>query len=152
MTDASGGRPRDLTEPRLIRLFEHWQSLCAGRPMPARADFQPADIAFILGNVLLVDVLHDPLRFRVRLHGTNMVLRAGYDLTGRFIDQLPNAEFRKATEESFARVVEKREPRAWSRKRMIGDRWMDYDTLMLPLSADGRRVDMLLVGFIYRDA
>lgn len=152
MTEASDGHPRDLTNPALIRLFEHWRGLCGARPMPARADLDPADIAFILGNVLLVDVLHEPQRFRVRLHGTNMVMRAGYDLTGRFIDELPNAEFREATAISFAHVVEKRAPRAWTTKRMIGDRWMNYDTLMLPLSSDGALIDMLLVGFIYRDA
>jgi len=144
-------RPQGLDDPLLIRLHDHWRSLRRGREMPSRADLDPLDIAFILGNVLLVDVLRDPTRFRIRLHGTNMVARAGYDMTGRFTDELPNAEFRAATEASFAHVAAKRRPRAWSRKRMIGDRWMNYDTLMLPLSADGVNVDMLLVGFVYHD-
>jgi len=34
------------------------------RRFPARADIDPLDFGYVLGHVMLLDVLRDPLRFR----------------------------------------------------------------------------------------
>lgn len=58
--------PDQLHHPNLVQLFHHWQTMRGTRPMPRRADFDPASLPLLLGNLILVDVLRDPLRFRYR--------------------------------------------------------------------------------------
>ena len=74
--------------------------------MPARADIDPLDMMFVIGNIILVDVLAEtPLRFRIRLHGTNLVQRVGYELTGKMLDDLPVNDFRRLAQQSFTEAV-----------------------------------------------
>jgi hypothetical protein len=141
-----------IQHPTLQRLFDYWGSKRGARAMPARADIDPLELGFIIGNVILVDVIEgDPPRFRIRLHGTNLVERAGYELTGRFLDELPQPEFRELTRLSFTRVAETGEPLQLRRDRMLDGRSRRYETIILPLSSEGTRVDMLLCGLVYDD-
>ena len=141
-----------IEHPALQRLFDYWGSKRGARGMPARADIDPLELGFIIGNVILVDVIEgDPPRFRIRLHGTNLVERAGYELTGRFLDELPQPEFRELTRLSFTRVAETGEPLRLRRDRMLDGRSRRYETIILPLSSEGTRVDMLLCGLVYDD-
>jgi hypothetical protein len=68
-------------DSRLCRLFSYWLAKKGDRRCPSRGDIDPLDFAYVLGHVILFDVIRDPLRFRVRVHGTEMVRRARYDLT-----------------------------------------------------------------------
>lgn len=134
-----------IEQPDLQRLFDYWAAKRGRRKMPARADIDALDLGFIIGNVILVDVIDgDPLRFRIRLHGTNLVEHAGYELTGRFLDELPQPEFRELTRLSFTKVAKTSEPLQLRRDRVLDGRSRRYETLILPLSGDDRRVDMLL--------
>jgi hypothetical protein len=140
----------ELVEPRLRRLYAYWCARRQGRRFPARRDLDPLEFGYLLGHVMLVDVLREPLRFRVRLHGTDMVLRAHYDLTGRLIDELPDSEFSAYVLARCRRLVETAEP-----LRVAGDRALDgrvhrYEALWLPLSDDGARVTMLMCALIYQ--
>lgn len=118
--------------------------------MPSRGHIDPVGFAFALGNVILVDVRHDPLRFRFRLHGSKLLQEVGYDLTGRMLDELPDTAYRQLTETSFTAVVRSAEPFHAQRDLVMDGRRRTYETLILPLSADGAQVDMLLVGLFYR--
>jgi len=143
--------PADLHDPRLRRLYEYWDSRRGARKMPSRDDLDPLEMRFILGNLLLVDVLPEPLRFRIRLHGSEMARRAGYDLTGRMLDELPDTQFGALARQSFTALVETGMPRCGIRDRVMDARVYRYEVLLLPLSRDGTAVDMLLVGLIYID-
>jgi hypothetical protein len=141
----------DLQDPLLKRLHAYWLEKRGDRAMPARADIDPLEMHFILGSLILVDVLHEPRRFRIRLHGTDLVRRAGYELTGKMLDELPISEFRQFVEGSFAAAAEARVPRAGVRDRVMDGRIYRYEALILPLSSNGGAVDMLLVGMRYID-
>jgi hypothetical protein len=141
----------DLQDPLLRQLHAYWLEKRGNRAMPARADIDPLDMRFILGSLTLVDVLYAPLRFRIRLHGTDHVHRAGYDLTGKMLDELPVSEFRQFAKSSFTATVETRVPRAGIRDRVMDGRIYRYEALLLPLSSDGGAVDMLLAGMRYID-
>jgi hypothetical protein len=142
----------DVVDPLLRRLFVYWDGKRGGRRMPARSDVDPLDLRFILGQLILVDVMPDPPpRFRIRLHGTELAQRAGYELTGKMLDELPTTEFRLLAQRSFATTAETRLPFHSIRDRLLDGKPRRYETLMLPLSADGDGVDMLLVGLRYSD-
>jgi hypothetical protein len=133
----------------LLRLYDYWQERRCSRPMPSRSDIDPVDMRFILGNLLLIDVLAGPRRFRIRLHGTNLVRRAGYELTGKMLEQLPDADFRTVAQECFTTVVEARRPIHSFRSRTLSGRPQPFEALILPLSRTMLQVDMLLVGLRY---
>ena len=141
-----------ISHPKLQQLYEYWKTKRGARNMPARADIDPLEMMFVIGNIILVDVLAEtPLRFRIRLHGTNLVQRVGYELTGKMLDDLPVNDFRRLAQQSFTEAVITAAPLAGYRDRVIDGRLTRYETVILPMSGDGERVDMLLIGLIYDD-
>ncbi len=136
--------PEDLPTEKLRWMLEFWKGLCGGREMPARADFSPADMVSLLPYIGLVDVEHNPQRFRARLAGTGIVEETGIDLTGVYYDQMPSPE---EIVSRAAWVVENRKPcyaeglpMSWASKEFTS-----YAVLVMPLSGDGKQVDMLLI-------
>lgn len=139
-----------IEHPKLQQLFDYWGSKRGARKMPSRADIDPLELGFIIGNVILVDVIEgDPPRFRIRLHGTNLTERVGYELTGKLLDELPQIEFRELSRLSFTKVSNTGKPLQARRDRILDERPRRYETIILPLSGDDARVDMLICGLIY---
>ena len=141
-----------IKHPKLQQLYDYWSAKRGERKMPSRADIDPLDMTFIIGNVILVDVIAGtPLGFRIRLHGTNLVERVHYELTGKMLDDLPQVQFRNLTRKSFTKVANTAEPLRALNDRVLDDQLRRYETIILPLSGDDTRVDMLLCGMIYDD-
>src|SRR3546814_4610975 len=91
--------------PGLRRLYDYWSAGRAGRALPPRALVDPVAMRPWLGNLSLVEVRHDPLRFRFRLCGSSVVDRIGLDLTGGDLDAIPDESYRlrsaRSSRESF---------------------------------------------------
>lgn len=113
--------------------------------MPARADIDPADIPGLLQRILLVDVLHDPLDFRIRLAGTLIEDRYGEGMQGRHINELDLGEAKDRIRDQYARVVRSGEPAYVQNQLCKQDgRILTYERLLMPLSSgNAGRVDML---------
>jgi hypothetical protein len=133
----------DLDEPNLRRLYEYWDAARRGRPMPARADIDPVEFGWALGNLSLIDVLPDG-RFRWRLDGTNIVDFFRCDMTGKELDAYPHADAVGRMRENFGKAVETRAPHYFVSRYDTDRRSWRYQTLVLPLSDDGETVNMLL--------
>jgi hypothetical protein len=148
------GQPLPISHPRLQRLYGYWSTKKGQRKMPSRADIDVLDVRYVLGNIMLVDVIEgSPPRFRIRLHGSNLSERAGYELTGKMLDELSESEFRTQVRERWTEVATTGEPRHCDRNLHVFDgRSYHYESIVLPLSADGETVNMELVALIYRDA
>jgi hypothetical protein len=107
-------------------------------------------MTFVIGNIIMADVVPgDPLGFRIRLHGTTLTERVGYDLTGKMLDDMPVPEFRELARRSFTKVATTGEPLHALADRLVDDRMQHYEAIIMPLSSDGSAVDRLLVGLIY---
>jgi hypothetical protein len=142
----------DITDPKLRRLHDYWAIRRGSRKMPARADLEALEMAFAMGNIILVDVLPGtPPLFRIRLHGTTLVDRVGFDLTGKMLDEMKETEFREMSRRSFIKVVRTGEPLHATADRAIDGRSARYESIIMPLSDDGERVDKLLIGLVYDD-
>ncbi len=136
--------------PLLRQLHEDWQARRRGRPLPARADFDPIDLKYVLGKLLLVDVLREPLQFRFRLVGTELVKHSGVDLTGRTLDDYPDPEYREFMRQLYTAAVTAQRPLSSIQTRLILDgRLRRYEALLLPLAGDGVTIDMLMIGIVY---
>src|SRR5438552_1830808 len=94
----------------LRRLYLYWDEKRAGRRFPARRDLDPVDMAFILGWLLLLDVSYEPLRFRFRLHGSELGARLGRDLTGVYVDEHPRPQLGAYMQKAWSEVVTQRKP------------------------------------------
>ena len=138
-----------IREPRLRRLYDYWDAARHGRVFPSRRDIDPLDFPYLLGNVMLVDVLDDPRRFRVRLHGTNLVARSRYDLTGKLVDELPFADYRDLTLKRCRELTARPRPLWVERDRVLDQRTFRYQALWLPFSDDDTSVSMLMCAMIY---
>jgi hypothetical protein len=151
MADPCRSAALDIEEPNLRRLYDYWLSRKGAHRFPARHDVDPLDFTYVLGSVMLLDVLRDPLRFRVRLHGTEMVSRAGYDLTGKLLDELPITDYRTYVIDRCRQLVTTGTPAVVRHDRIIDGRHRRYEALWLPFSGNGSDVSILLCALIYRD-
>jgi hypothetical protein len=144
VTDAS--QAAAIADPLLRRLMAYWESKRAGRFAPARADIDPVDFPWILADLALAEVVGDPPRYRYRLISQQLIEYSGINLTGRFLDEMSLPEFRERVARTYGEVLATRRPTHGSREAVFDGRMRRYNYLILPLSNDGERVDMLLVA------
>lgn len=146
----------EIEDARLRELVAYWEGKRSGRTMPARRDIEPADFRELMGRILLLDVLRDPLRFRFRLVGTLLVEAIGFDPTGRMTTEAGPRDYLEEVEAHYRLAVARRAP---VYHRIIFD-WVstelgmaetlqrDYVRLLLPLAEDGETVDMILAASV----
>lgn len=145
-TDADVPCPED---GRLQRLLAYWNERRGARAMPARAQIDPVDFPYILGNIVLFGVEREPLRFRVRLQGSVFVQRLGFDLTGRLLDDMTGMpSFRDLIAAAARGVVESGRPIHRRRNMIMDDRLLRYEALLLPLGGEGQGVEHVLIGCV----
>jgi hypothetical protein len=134
-------------------LVEYWQSKCAGRPMPRRADIDPVEIPAHLADVMLIDVLDGGADFRYRLVGTRIVQAMARDATSRRISELHGGQpgiFAKVRSLYLRPVLLKRP--IFVRGHIF---WLptrdgrQFEAGYLPLSDDGDNVNILLAESVF---
>lgn len=136
--------------PVLRRLYAYWQGKRGERLMPARSDLDPLEIPSLLRHLILLDVTHDPLRFRVRLYGTEVADLRGRDLTGRYLYEGAATSIGETTRPWNLATVETRRPHyvTGPYEDISDGRIGTFYRLGLPLSEAGERVDMLMIALV----
>jgi hypothetical protein len=145
MTDA----PEEPRHPRLHRLYRYWQSKCRDGRLPARADFDPLAVPYVLGDIVLVDVLAEPPQFRFRLIGTNIIAKYGVELTGKPVEDFPEPEARAVALARCREVMTGKQAIHSERRVVLDGRTWSYSALWLPFATDGSEVDMILCAQIF---
>lgn len=141
--------PFEAADERLKQVYAYWQAKCAGRPMPARRDIEPAELKLVLPHLMLIDVEPGP-RYRYRLFGTAVTEAFGMNPTGKCVDEVMVGEYKtfllglyddvcagKLPVYSTSTYGTKRETQMWSQR------------LMLPLASDGATVDKVLACQVF---
>lgn len=134
-------------DARLRSLLAFLAEKKAGRRFLSRSDIDPVDLKSLLGNILLVDVVPQAdgdLRFRYRLFGTEFVFYHGSDLTGRWLDDVPNSGFREELLALYRLVATEGTMRTLSYDYMMERQRQRFQAVLLPLSSDGKTVDIVL--------
>ena len=142
-----------LGDPELIRFYDYWTSLRGDRAIPSRADVDPLHIPReFLPNLMLIDVLREPRRYRYRLIGTQVVAASGEDRTGQTFENVGFIKAHPVVLEQYNCVVENARPLHSLEPftNFATGASYDVDRLLLPLSSDGRTVDMLMVLFRFK--
>lgn len=126
-------------------LFAYWASRRRGAALPARRDLHPGDIKRLLPTLSLIDVVREPLDFRIRLAGTGLYDVYGREITGRGLAEVYNAAAADYWRVELGKVVADARPAvgvhslAWRGASHLSLLW-----LRLPLASEGGDVDMIL--------
>jgi hypothetical protein len=153
--DGGGLKPETALSDRARGFVEHWKALkpAPGR-LPGRAQFDPVQAKRFLSGIWLVETVDESgeiptpqgPRFRCRLYSAHLADVFGRDLTGMLLDKPEHGFKDTEAERDFRRVVTDGTPRWW-RGPVVMDtpRFPKHvEVVMLPLAADGVRVDMIL--------
>jgi hypothetical protein len=138
-------------QEKLRAVFAYWNSKRRGRAMPSRADLDPVELKAFLPQLVLLDVEWEPLRFRSRLVGTEVTrVRRGLgksDPTGQYVDEVTHHQGTASVLVHYRRVAEEKKPSLDSGTYTPDAErpWLRFTRLVMPLSADGETVNMLLV-------
>lgn len=139
-----------LDHPLLLGLLRHWEAKRGARALPARADFRPEGMQPFLGHIFLVDVEHEPRRFRFRLLGTEIVSSYGIELTGKYTDAVQPPSYRAMIERHYGQAADEKRPMV-HRMRFTEHPGKIHQLMRLamPLSDDGESVNMLMMASVF---
>jgi hypothetical protein len=141
----------DREDDRLRRLYAYWLEKSGGRQFPSKAEIDPVEFAYVLGYVTLVDVELAPRRYRFRLDGSILVELSGTDYTGRYLDELPGAEYIAFIKQTYDQVVDGGAPFRYRKAGLFDQQHFSEETLILPLGDHPPTVDRLMVAVIPGD-
>ena len=135
----------------LHHLVTWWFDKCGERLMPALCDIEPAEIRSVLANIWLCDYVPQSGRFRYRLAGEEINDFWGFNLSGKYLDEIVPAERLASVTKKYRMALEL--------PAIVYDRaclslteeiTRNGERIVLPLSDDGRTVNALL-GATHRD-
>ena len=138
---------------RVRAINRYWDSKRKGRLMPSRADLDPLDIPRFLPDISLVDVVPDERKYVYRLIGTNEAAMRGRDPTGLPVGEGYFGTSKDSVFLNYDGVTQSRAPRLDRDPSHTSDnRFIQHESIFLPLSDDGQRVNMILVFTVYGPA
>jgi hypothetical protein len=139
----------DIQTPELKKLHDYWSEKAGDRQMPSRGDLDPIiEIPELTPNIWLVDVEHDPLTFRFRLLGNEVVNRYGADFTGKRLDEVDFGDRTEEIRREYEQTATGNKP-VYARHQIHvvqAETYLPYERILLPLSDDGETVNMILGG------
>lgn len=150
---AIGFREKINPEP-LKRLYDYWLSKSKEGRIPGRAQIDPLDVPELLSNVFLVDVSwqSEEPDFRFRLIGSKITEVVGSNPTGQNFSSFYSEANLKPMTEIYCQVARLGEPFVNNSSAPFSDKdFVKMARLLLPLSEDGVRVDMILGALFFEN-
>ena len=139
----------DLPNDILRGVYQYWLDMKGGCRMPSRADLNPADIVHLLPYISLVNVEPETKRYKIRLVGTETVRAMGVDITGKYLDEIPQVEIHLKTRYDW--MVREKRPYIFSDKLRWSEKsFLNFFSIGLPLSENGHDVNILMYGSYYQ--
>jgi hypothetical protein len=124
----------------------YWLAAKGERVLPSRGDFDPPlEIPRLVPNIIVFDVLREPLDFVYRLIGTKVRTHLQHDLTGACMSGIDFQRPPSVIWSHHAWVVDNAAPR-FMRPPYVGPHkdFLFIEAVILPCGAE-RRVDKLMV-------
>jgi hypothetical protein len=141
--------PEDRSDwhPLVRAFYDYWLSVCPPGRLPGRQHITPENVPNLWSRMWMLDIHRNPLRYRYRLCGTEMVRSLGREVTGLWLEEAhPELIENPLSRERFRYMAEtgcptwRRGPPLWTRDpehRII-------ETCITPLATDGSIVDKIL--------
>lgn len=144
--DAQKGVLPESVSPEMYQIVEYWRSLFRGDIMPDRRDIDPTEIPRLLPGIILIDIFHNPYRFKFRLIGEAMVAYHGRNLAGLWMDEVFPHFNETATPGTIIDVAENHviNYRFGSPLMTYEKNFINMERVFLPCRNDGDKVELLL--------
>jgi hypothetical protein len=91
-------------------LYTWWLAHRGPSGVPDRRDLDPAALRALLPNLFIADIEPTPFRVRYRLVGTKAVRVIGFEITGRYLDELLTVDPEVPWMDYYRRVHDSRKP------------------------------------------
>ena len=138
-----------LSQPISKAVYDYWNALRNGRPVPRRSDVDPAHLRAVLAHVLLLDRL-SPDQTVFRLAGTAVCQAFGRELRDHSFLSLWDATHRGLIASALSVTHAKAAPILLRcRGHALGQPAQRGEWLMLPLVDDGGQAVKLLASFAF---
>jgi hypothetical protein len=145
-TDFRVPEDRSNWHPQCRAFYDYWLTISPPGRLPGRQHVSPFEIVPLLPRVWMLDVVHNPLRFRYRLVGTGEVRTLGREVTGQWIDEAhpefltnPSLQARYRYMAECGRPTWRRGPARWRQD----PRHLTVENCIVPLASYGENVDIL---------
>lgn len=140
----------EIADPRLCCLYEYWDAKRGDRPAPTRREIDPVEIPELLGFINLFEVQDEPRDFKVRLNGSEIVEILGQEITGKYCSSVISGQDAISCKKAFDICVDQRRPAiVQTSLAFCGKPYLGQTIVVLPLSSDGERVDMIITAHSY---
>ncbi|MCZ4281761.1 PAS domain-containing protein [Kiloniella laminariae] len=138
--------PSQIKSIKNFEMYQYWDAKRGDRLMPARADLDPADLRNLLPNILIHEVQLEPLDFRYRLIGSEIVRHLTENPTGRWMSSIPHQKKPSRLWSYLEKAVTEKAP-VIANPPYIGryKAHKSIEDVILPLSIDGVKVNMLFI-------
>jgi len=131
----------------VVRLLQYWRGLGSDIRIPSRSGIDPKAIPDMWPNCAILDVDGKETDPEITYIGSELTAHAGADLSGRKLSSVPADTLVSTGFSYFGQVLAKKAPITF------GGEFTDsrgvtilYRSIILPLSADGTRIDRLLAA------
>lgn len=132
--------------PMLSAFYTYWNEKRGDRKMPSRADLDPIEMKRWLPGIIIVDVLENPRRLVYRLVGSRSVALRQTDVTGKTVIEGYHGTTLDDVLENYRLVIDEHRIVYDAEQKPSGSGLLkDSETLLLPLSSDGHRVDKVII-------
>jgi hypothetical protein len=141
--------------PTVRRLYEYWLAVAPPGRLPGRQHIKPEELVPLLSRIWMLDVFRNPLRFRYRLVGTEIVRSVRRELTGLWLDEAqPNTAHNPILRDRYRFIAETGRP-TWRHGPTYWERDPVHrviENCLLPLAKDGETVDKIIAVTVLFDA
>jgi hypothetical protein len=145
--DYALSRIRD--EPVLLALYSYWDGVRRGKDVPDRADIDPVDMPPSILPHLAMTEIHEGMRLKVRLVGTEIVRNHQRDTTGKFASEYMEGPYLDYITSLYAELQASRRPVFSESLFRNIDTNLKATRLILPLTHGGSEVRIGLLGQIF---
>ena len=132
--------------PKVLQFYEFWRARCKGEALPRKSDMDPVDMRAFLANIVLTEVSYDPLDFKYRIIGEELISRLG-NQTGKQVREMALINVSSSAYQNYCAVVETRRPQFLEGEAVTAvkkDRPYLMSRVHCPLSSDGETIDFII--------
>ena len=141
------GTSPDLVSSELVRRFyDFWLLRRRGETLPTKGDMDPVDMAAFLPNIVLTEVIPEPLDFRYRIIGEEIISRLG-NMTGKRVREMALNNLTGSAYQNYCFVTSSRQPQFLEGEAVTAfkpGRPYLMSRVHCPLSGNGTNVDFII--------
>lgn len=128
-------------------LYEYWLEIKGSSGLPSRKLFNPMTLPSALPYIVMMDVLENERKFKIRLIGSKTKVPSHF--MGKYVNDFP--QFWRNVE-MLTQGVRYRKPYFYKNSGTVEDDIIrNYSSLVLPFSEDGERVNIMMACLCFLD-